>query len=358
MSQFSSRLFGFWLLALLAQPIAAQAQITVLDQAQDGGAPVVAAPAADGSAAVAAPPAPAPVCGTKPITIAEMSWSSAAILAQIHARLLAAQFHCTVQVVPGDMAAVGSSMGSATGQAWVAPELWVTRIADVWNAALQAQTVRPATSTYTSQVFEGWFWPDYVIGAHPDLAKSSALKDGLRTVDEGKKVRFITCPADWACALINTKLIAALGIGDQLDVVVPSNRFEMDTLIGEAVSKKQPVLFYYWQPNAILQQFAFKPVDLGAYAADASKCLSQQACAEPKPSSFAPETVVVALSEQIFTDLPLIAAYFQRSSLPLDEMNALLAQLNAPGATPQSVAENFVATRGEVWKHWVGQPGQ
>lgn len=357
MPPISLRLAAFLLLLFVVQPTGVQAQITVLDQAQDGGAAAPSAAVPDGAPAPQ-PRAPAPVCGTKPITIAEMSWSSAAILAEIHARLLTAQFHCTVQVVPGDMAAIGSSMGSATGQAWVAPELWVTRIAEVWNAALQAQTVRPATSTYTTQVFEGWFWPDYVIGAHAELGKASGLKDGLPAVADGKKVRFITCPADWACALINTNLIAALGIADQLDVVVPSNRFEMDTLIGEAVSKKQPVLFYYWQPNAILQQFAFKPVDLGAFDATAAKCLAQEVCAERKPSAFSPDTVVVALSEQIFTDLPLIAAYFQRSSLPLEEMNSLLGQLNAPGATPQSVADNFVATRAEVWKHWVGETGE
>ena len=55
------------ILSLLAQP--AWAQITVLDSAQDS----VAAPAVE-----AAPVSPPPPCGTEPVSIARMSWPSAA----------------------------------------------------------------------------------------------------------------------------------------------------------------------------------------------------------------------------------------------------------------------------------------
>ena len=61
-------------------------------------------------------------------------------------------------------------------------------------------------------------------------------------------------------------------------------------------------------------------------------CLADRQCAKPMPSSFAPESVVVALAEWVFTDIPAIASYFQRSSMPLAEMDQLLAQLNEPGA--------------------------
>jgi glycine betaine/proline transport system substrate-binding protein len=40
--------------------------------------------------------------------------------------------------------------------------------------------------------------------------------------------------------------------------------------------------------------------------------------------------------------------------MPLTEMNALLAELNATGATVDAVADKFVATRQEVWQRWVG----
>lgn len=332
------------LIALLAS-YPAFAQITVLDQAQDAvGTPE--APATE-------PAAPPPPCGTQPISIARMSWPSAELLAEIHARILTREYGCETRVTPGDLAASASSMGS-TGQPAVAPEMWATRVADVWNAGIEAQMLRPAAPTYAETQFESWFMPDYVALAHPELITAAELAAALPTLNGGAPVRFISCPADWACALINRNLVTALGLTGLVTIVEPANRFEMDTLIAEAVSRSEPVLFYYWQPNAVLAQFSFVALDMGAYEEEAAKCLARVACAASTPSAFATEMVVVALAEWVFTDLPNIAAYFQRSSLPLSEMSAMLAQLNEPGATVEGVADRFVAERGDIWRAWVG----
>jgi glycine betaine/proline transport system substrate-binding protein len=336
----NGRIFALVLLALagLLQP--AWAQFTVLDQAQDTRAPT-------------APAAPRPICGTQPLGIARMSWPSAELLAEIHARLLTSQFDCQTRVVPGDLAATGSSMAT-TGQPAIAPEMWVTRIADVWNPALKAQMLRPAAPTYTESVFEGWFVPDYLVGAHPELRSAAQLKALAPTLSPGAKLRFVSCPVDWGCSIINRNLVRALGLTDVLEIVEPANRFEMDRLIAEAVSRQEPLLFYYWQPNAVLAQFNFVGLDLGPYDEKAFQCLARAACETPLPSAFAPETVVIALAEWVYTDIPTIASYFQRSALPLKQMNILLAQLNEPGATVESVADRFVAERADLWTAWVG----
>ncbi len=332
------------LLAVLVVAGPAAAQITVLDQAQD------AVPAPRAPAGEVAPPPP---CGSQPISIARMSWPSAELLAEIHARILARAYGCDTRVTPGDLAATGSSMGS-TGQPAVAPEMWVTRIADVWNAGIDAQMLRPAAPTYVETAFEGWFMPDYLAAVHPELVGIDGLAAALPLLNGGVKVRFISCPADWACALINRNLIAALGLAGMVDLIEPGNRFEMDTLIAEAVSRKEPILFYYWQPNAVLSQFNFVSLDMGNYDEEAAKCLARLACPSPSASAFPGETVVVALAEWVFTDIPAIAAYFQRSSMPLADMNGLLAQLNEPGATVEGVADRFVAEREDIWRGWVG----
>ena len=324
------------LLVALAGLAPAWAQVTVLDQAQD------AAQAAAGP------------CGTQPISIARMSWPSAELLAEIHARILAREYGCDVRVTPGDLGATASSMGS-TGQPAVAPEMWATRVADVWNAGVEAQMLRPAAATYVETQFESWFVPDYVAQAQPELVGIDGLAAALPALDGGAPVRFISCPPDWACALFNRNLLRALGIASLVEVVEPATRFEMDTLIAEAVSRKEPVLFYYWQPNAVLSQFDFAALDMGAYDEEAAKCLARVACPTPKPSAFPSEMVVVALAEWVFTDLPNIAGYFQRSSLTLSDMNGVLAQLNEPGATATSVADRFVAEREDIWRSWVGE---
>ncbi|MDR3474899.1 MAG: glycine betaine ABC transporter substrate-binding protein [Devosia sp.] len=318
----------------------------------NGAVPADAASGPDGLSDTGAPPP----CGTRTITIARMAWPSAALLAEIHARLLETQFGCVVQVLPSDLAPTISGM-ALTGQPAVAPEMWPSRVADHWNEAVKEQKLRQVGLSYAESQFEGWYVPDYVAAAHPELKSVAALKDDWKLfAGGGTKGKFVSCPADWACAVINRNLLKAEGLDELYTVVEPKNRFDLDQMIAAAVSRKQPILFYYWQPNATLAQFSFKPVDLGAYSKDDFACLGKKLCEVPKPSSFAPEPVVIALAEWVFTGAPEVAAYFQRAQMPMAEMNSLLAQLNETGATVEAVADKFVAERQEVWQKWVGAP--
>lgn len=299
--------------------------------------------------------APEP-CGTQPVSIASMPWPSAQILAEIHARVLTQNFGCVVRVVPGDLAATGSSMAS-TGQPGVAPEMWTARITEIWNAGIKGLKLRPVGSTYGEAVLEGWFIPEYTAAAHPELGPAAQLAGQIALLTPtGARPRFISCPPDWACSVINRNLLQALGLLPLVDLVEPANRFEMDQLIADAFSKQEPVLFYYWQPNPALSQFTFKPIDLGPFDPDAFACLGRRVCAAPKATAFASEPVVIALAEWLFVEAPGVAGYFQRAAMPIETMNALLAQLNEPGATPESVADRFIAEQGQLWRPWAGLP--
>ena len=323
-------------------------------QAQDS---VVSLPPADPSASSSAEPAAPLPCGGETITIARMQWPSAELMAEIHARLVGQNFGCAVEVVPGDLAATASSMGTS-GQPAVAPELWITRVADIWNAALKGQEVRQAGTTYVEPTFEGWFVPDYEAEAHPEVLTVEGIKARAADFAVNGRPRFISCPPDWGCSVVNRNLLRAHGMEAQFDIVEPANRFELDALIAEAMSRKEPLLFYYWQPNPILAQFGFKPVDLGPYNKDNFLCLGRVACANPQPSGFAADPVIIALAQWVYLEAPEVAGYFQRARMPFAEMNTLLQNLGEPGATVEGVADAFVAARGEVWQPWVGKPAQ
>jgi glycine betaine/proline transport system substrate-binding protein len=302
-------------------------------------------------------PAPPPACGTQPITIARMQWPSSAILAEIHARILQAGFACNTRVQEGDMATAGSSMGT-TGQPAVVPEMWIARIAEIWNAATKAQKVRQAGNAYAEPTFEGWFVPDYAVAQWPNVTTIEGLKAHASSfAGGGGKARFVSCPVDWGCSVVNRNMLRAAGLAPFFDIVEPANRFELDTLIAEAVSRKEPILFYYWQPNAVLSQFAFKQVDLGPYNRDNFLCMGRTNCGALLPTGFAPDPVIIAVSEWVFLDAPQVAAYFGRARMPLAEMNAMLQQLS-DGATAEQVADTFVATREDIWRPWLGTPVQ
>jgi glycine betaine/proline transport system substrate-binding protein len=165
----------------------------------------VAPPDPDQPSSSAEPAGPAP-CGGETITIARMQWPSAELLAEIHARLVRRSFGCAVEVVPGDLAATASSMG-VNGQPAVAPELWITRVADVWNASLKTQEVRQAGATYADPVFEGWFVPGYEAEAHPEVTTIEGIKARAAGFAVNGRPRFVSCPPDWGCAVVNRNLL-------------------------------------------------------------------------------------------------------------------------------------------------------
>jgi len=337
-------------LALIALAQPAWAQLSVLDRAQDEAGEAVSQ--SDTPEALPAPATPPP-CGAGTVSIARMSWPSAALLAEIHARLLTTEFGCEVRVVQGDMAATISSMGS-TGQPQVAPEMWINRIADLWNGAMEGQQLRSVAPTYVEAQFEGWYMPSSLANQFTATPQAADLATTLPQVQEGGRMRFISCPVDWACSVINRNLVAAHGLEGVVELVEPANRLEMDRLIAEALNRREPFLFYYWQPNAILAQLDFVAIDMGAYDEAAAQCLANRVCVDPKPSAFPSDSVVIAVAERVFTDAPMVAGYFQRASLPLAEMDRLLAQLNEPEASVESVADRFVTERNDLWQSWVG----
>lgn len=295
------------------------------------------------------------VCGSAPVTIAAMPWPSGALLAHIHALILKEHYGCAVEVVPGDLGGTATAM-TTTGRPMVAPELWIDRVARIWNAGLGANMVRAAGPSYEGGALEGWYVPSYVIADNPGLKSIADLGAHWKVfrAQGAQEASFLSCPADWACSVINANLIRALGLSKRFEIEVPANRYQLDQALAGAISRHAPVLAYYWQPNAVIAQLDLKPLAMGAYDADAAKCLAERDCADPRPSAFVAEPVVTAVSAELFANAPVLAAYFQRAQMPLAEMNALLAWQVAQNADPATTAAHFLQTGQAIWAPWVG----
>ncbi len=323
------------------------------------------APAPDSAPAPALDSAPAaqievsaeqPVCGEEPITIAEMGWPSASILANIHALLLRTEFDCSVRVVPGEPEATLSSMAT-TQQPAVAPELWVSRQAEVWNGAMRASSARAAAPVFSGAPLEAWFVPDYVLENNPGLTGSVDLIDYWQVfAPEGReRAELTSCPTDWACSIINANMAAGLGLGERFDVVEPLDRFAMDGALTEKVAAREPFVTYYWQPNALIERLGLVPLEMGTFDPGNAQCMAIKDCVPFGQSGFAPDTVVIAVAEWVFSDAPAVADYFARASIPVSEMNRLLAWQAEQDAEPAAVAQHFLITGGDIWRQWVGE---
>lgn len=299
--------------------------------------------------------APANPCAAGDFTIAEMGWPSAAILAHIHAKIISAQFTCPVRLIAGDPEATISSM-TTTRQPALAPEIWASRYADLWNGALGAQSVRAAGDTFGGGPLEAWFVPRYVRENHPGLTAASGLGDYWRVFAPpgAARAELLSCPPDWACAITTPKMIDAFGLGERFEAIEPFDRFALDNMLSEKVTQRQPVLAYYWQPNGLIDRLDLVPLDMGPFDLGNAQCMALANCVPFGASSYAPDTVLIAAAEWVFTDAPEIASYLGRARMPLAEMNRLLNWQAENEASAEEAATHFIVTRPEIWQGWVG----
>ncbi|HSM22930.1 MAG TPA: glycine betaine ABC transporter substrate-binding protein, partial [Rubrivivax sp.] len=162
------------------------------------------------------PPAPAGTaaaaeCGK--VTVANMNWQSAEVLAQIDAFILGKGYGCDVELVPGDTMPTLTAM-MERGQPDVAPEAWINAVRDPLDAAVKQGRLHYAVKALPDGSVEGWWIPKYVADANP----------GIRTIDDALahpelfpapeaqgKGAVHNCPSGWTCQITTANAFKAWG---------------------------------------------------------------------------------------------------------------------------------------------------
>ncbi|MCB2016727.1 MAG: hypothetical protein KDF54_04355, partial [Hydrogenophaga sp.] len=154
------------------------------------------------AAPAAAPEAAAPqACGK--VTVANMNWQSAEVLAQIDNVILAKGYGCEVEMVPGDTMPTLTAM-MEKGQPDVAPEAWINAVRQPLDAAVKEGKLHYAAKSLVDGGIEGWWIPKYVADAHPDI---KTIDDALKhpelfpSAENKKKGAVHNCPSGWNCQL-------------------------------------------------------------------------------------------------------------------------------------------------------------
>ncbi len=247
------------LLIALCLPGAALAQDSVI---------TLEPPAAEAVPGEAQPAAPPPPCGTQQLTIARMTWPSAALLAEIHSRLLTRQL---------------SLQRRGTGRRPRRHRLVDGR---QWPARGSARALDRPHRRYLERGDQG---PESTAGrrllrrarfrrlVRAGLCRSAVARDHHASTGS-RRMRPISatatgaassspCPLDWGCAIVNRNMLRAYGLDQMFDIVEPANRFELDTLIAEAVGRQgaDPVLLLAAQRDP-------RPVRLRGGAARPVRC--------------------------------------------------------------------------------------
>jgi glycine betaine/proline transport system substrate-binding protein len=303
-----------------------------------------------------AQPATAQDCGTAgTITVAEMTWLSAATLAHVAQKIMAAGYGCDAQLVPGDTVPTATSMLTRS-EPTVAPELWVSTVQAQWDQMQEKGNIYKASYIFTGGGQDGLWVPDYVLTEHPEIKTIEDLAANWQVFEDNQnpgKGRLYNGPPGWASEVIIGNYYKALALSDTYELFSPGSGENLKASIARAVAQKKPWVGYYWGPSDVVGKF--KLVRLGMPESDKAKftCMTDANCADPQVTGWAAGEVAVAVVSDLKSQAPDVAEFLSKMQVPNDGISAVLAWGDDNSATPEEVAVHFLKENEAIWTAWV-----
>ena len=295
-------------------------------------------------------------CGN--VTIAEMNWASAGVLAQLDKIILEEGYGCDVELVTGDTVPTFASM-SEKGEPDVAPELWINAVrTDLEREVDEGDLVIAAESLADGGV-ESWWVPKYIIDANPEIKTvSDALErpDLFPAPEDPSKGGVYNCPSGWACQLITGNLFKAHGAGDKgFELIDTGSAAGLDGSIANAFAQEKGWLGYYWAPTSILGKYEMVALDMESEhdKAEWDSCTVKADCADPKVNDWAPAKVFTVVTDDFAEKNAIAMDYLKNRAWKNETVNALLAWQADNQASNEDAAFYFLENNADVWSTWV-----
>jgi glycine betaine/proline transport system substrate-binding protein len=305
--------------------------------------------------ALATQNAAAEECGD--VSIANMNWASAEVIAEIDKIILSEGYGCNAELISGDTMPTFTSMNEK-GEPDLAPELWVNAVRTPLDAAVAEGALIIAAEVLTDGGVEGWWIPKYLADAHPDIkTPADALKHPeLFPAPEDDSLGAVhNCPSGWNCQISTGNLFKAYG-GEKMgfELVDTGSAAGLDGSIAKAYEREEGWLGYYWAPTAVLGRYEMVQLDMGEHDKEHwDACTAVLDCEDPKINGWAKSEVFSVVTKEFAEKAGVAMDYIGKRSWGNDTVNQLLAWMADNQATGEEAAIYFLENNEDVWANWV-----
>jgi glycine betaine/proline transport system substrate-binding protein len=295
-------------------------------------------------------------CGK--VTISDMNWPSATLMANVDRLILKHGYGCAAELVPGDTMPTGTSM-IEKGEPDIAPELWSHSFTEALEKGVAEKRLRIAGRSLSDGGEEGFWVPKYLVDKNPSLATIAGIRKNAKLFkhpEDPKKSAFVGCPAGWNCQITSGHLFKALKLADVgFELVDPGSAAGLDGSIAKAYERREAWFGYYWAPTAILGKYKMVMVDFGVGVDKAhwTSCISQAECSDPKPSMYPAALVQTVTTERFARRAPDAYGYLTKRAFTNADMNALLVWIGDNQADGETAAIHFLKNHEALWTPWV-----
>lgn len=295
-------------------------------------------------------------CG--PVTIADMNWNSASLIAHIDQFILNNGFQCEAELIPGDSVPTGTSM-IEKGQPDIAPELWTNSVKEQLDKGVAEKRLRYAGKALTQGGEEGFWVPAYLVEQYPEMKTIDGVVKHATLFthpEDDNRSAFYGCPAGWTCQITAGHLFDAMQLDKHgFDIVDPGSGAALAGTIAKAYERKKPWFGYYWSPTPVLGKYEMVKVDFGS-GTDLEhyrSCTTQPECADPKVTMYPPSPVHTITTEDFARRAPQAYAYLGKRGFTNQEMSQLLAWMEENQADAEEGMYYFLENYPQVWRAWL-----
>lgn len=304
------------------------------------------------------------------IRLAGLDWESGQITTAILDRLMRVGYGCRTEIVPGSSASLETALIQDDIQ--IIAEQWIGRSA-VMDRAEREHRVVIVGDTLKGGAVQGWYVPDYVQRAYPDLRTVKDLARYARLFPDPEnpgRARLLNCPSGWVCETFNTQLLKNTGLSGAYNNVHPGTGAALDAEISAAFEQHKPVLFYYWQPSGLMAKYNMRPIEFPAYdeacwktllktegddaagsgsAAEAGAGAGKKGCV----SGFPVSKLAVAVSMPFRQQHPELVALLEKLQFEPAILNRMILDMAENQRKGGEQADIFLRDNPEIWQPWV-----
>lgn len=313
------------------------------------------APAATATTPAATAASTAAACGK--VTVANMNWQSAEVLANVDKFILSNGFGCEVELVPGDTMPTLTAM-MEKGKPDIAPEAWINAVREPLEKAVKEGRLHYAAEALQDGGIEGWWIPKYIADANPSI---KTIDDALQhpelfpSVEQEGKGVVHNCPSGWNCQLTTDNAFKAWQAADKGFILLDTGSAAgLDGSIAKAYERKEAWLGYYWAPTSILGKYEMVKLDAGVpHNKEAWACNSKLDCANPIKNDWARAEVFTVVTDRFAKQGGPAVDYLNKRAWSNDTVNQLLSWMTDNQASGADAARHFLKTQPAIWTPWV-----
>lgn len=298
-------------------------------------------------------------CGD--ITMADMNWPSATLMANVDKIILEAGYGCSVEMIVGATTTTFASMNEK-GQPDVAAELWINAVREPLNVAMAEGRLHSAVKGPITDLGEGWWIPPFTAEKHPELKTVLDILDHPELFpdkEDPSKGAFIGCPAGWGCQLSNINLFRAFEMEKKGWVLIdPGSQAGLDGSMIKANERGDNWFGYYWAPTSMIGKYGMKLMPFGVPFAGSENwdgCIAkaEQDCDDPKPSAWTASEVHTVVTDRFKKKASVAMDYLAKRVVPGSVMGAMLVFMEEEQSDGPDAAAEFMSRHEDLWMQWV-----